>query len=224
MSYKPGKSRESADALRESTAGSRELETLSAMLDNEAEDLEVRRLLQRLEADPALGAAWERMNLVQSLLHNEDIRVELSPDRGFDRLAAGVSAALHSEPSPGAVASSTAGWSRSLARMAIAASVALAVFIGMQMGIQQTTSPVAPALVSDEQADSPAAPTSAASGTAVAATDPVQPVVRQVDPEARQRLEEYIRSASIVRQEPRQLEQLEESPLYRLVNEIQNSQ
>ena len=44
---------------------------------------------------------------------------------------------------------------------------------------------------------------------------------RQVNPEARQRLEEYIRSASITRDQPTPIEQLEDSPLYRLVNEIQ---
>ncbi len=46
-------------------------ELLSAFLDNELTEHEVRRLLQALSADPELRAAWERYHLAQQALRNE---------------------------------------------------------------------------------------------------------------------------------------------------------
>ena len=44
-------------------------ETISALLDNEADDLELRRFLKSCEQDPNLLETWERYSLVQSALN-----------------------------------------------------------------------------------------------------------------------------------------------------------
>ena len=41
-------------------------ESISALLDNEADDLELRRFLKACEQDPELLETWERFSLVQS--------------------------------------------------------------------------------------------------------------------------------------------------------------
>ena len=45
-------------------------ETISALLDNEADDLELRRFLKSCEQDLTLLESWERYSLVQSVLHD----------------------------------------------------------------------------------------------------------------------------------------------------------
>ena len=47
-----------------------EKETLSALLDNEADDLELRRLLKSIDSNPELAETWERYCLEQSLMHD----------------------------------------------------------------------------------------------------------------------------------------------------------
>lgn len=216
---------------------SQDLETLSAMLDSEASELELRRVLKAIVEDPDIAGTWERMSLVQAVLHDDnlkDYKRLLTVGGSFSR---SVAQAIANEPvptasgsaAPDSIDASPARWTRPLAKMAVAAAVALAFFLGMQTTINSPTSDVA-APVAQRQAGQQE-PASAPGNSAPAllagagANDTAQPViVREVDPQARQRLEEYIQSVSITREEPQQLEQLEDSPLYRLVNEIQGSQ
>ncbi|MCB1671399.1 MAG: RseA family anti-sigma factor [Gammaproteobacteria bacterium] len=200
---------------------SRDFETLSAMLDNEADELELRRVAKGVGNDRELAAAWERMNLVQALLHDENLSVNHSLTAPGLRLADAVTEAIADEPVP---ASAARQWRQPLAKMAIAASVAVAFFLGMQFSINDPTGApgAVPVATGSDQAAQPLVrePDVSPAGIATLADNDL----RQVDPEARLRLEEYIRSASITREEPPRLEQLEDSPLYRLVNEIQPSQ
>ena len=46
-------------------------EKLSALVDNELDDLEERRVMAALEKDPDLRRTWERYHLVRSALHHE---------------------------------------------------------------------------------------------------------------------------------------------------------
>ena len=46
-------------------------ESLSALMDNEADELEVRRVLQAAEQDPALRSTWSRYQVARAVMHKE---------------------------------------------------------------------------------------------------------------------------------------------------------
>ena len=95
-------------------------ESLSAVMDNEADELELRRVLAG--DNPELRATWSRYQLARAV-HKELIEPRLD-------IAAAVSAALADEAAP--VRSSATGW-RSLGRLAVAASVTVAVLAGVRL-------------------------------------------------------------------------------------------
>lgn len=106
------------------------VQSLSALMDGEARDLELRRVLRHLEsaghegADTrsadALRATWHRLHLARHALHGEETFANVS-------LLAGVRAAIDADPAqrPGA----TRGWLRAAGRCAVAASVAALVLV-----------------------------------------------------------------------------------------------
>ena len=49
-------------------------ESLSALMDNEADDLEVRRVLQATAQDSALRGTWGRYQMARSVLHRFNCR------------------------------------------------------------------------------------------------------------------------------------------------------
>jgi len=49
-------------------------EALSASIDGEAEELELRRVLNAMEKDPELQAKWERLHLIGSVVRGESTR------------------------------------------------------------------------------------------------------------------------------------------------------
>lgn len=198
-------------------------ESLSALIDNETDELELRRLLKAVEQDAELLNVWERMNLVQAVLHDDNVKNYKGLKLTGGDFAAKVAEVIAQEPGPSQNVIKNINWTQSLAKFGIAASVALAFFLGMQTttnhsGLSGQTVPalagqVAPLVPQEQnQADND-------TGVLLAET-----TVSEVDPLARQRLEDYIKSVSITPEEPVQLEPLQNSPLYRLVNEIQNSQ
>ncbi|UTW11801.1 MucB/RseB C-terminal domain-containing protein [Marinobacterium rhizophilum] len=110
-------------------------DTLSALVDGEASELEARRLLSRLGEQPALGEKWRRYHLTRSALRGER-------DTAIVDISAGVMAQITStvvEPAPLAdvqeAPSRRAGagsyW-KPLISMATAASVTAAVILGVQ--------------------------------------------------------------------------------------------
>ena len=193
-------------------------ETLSAMLDDEAGELELRRLSQLLKkpgGQPELERAWRDYSLAQAVLHRERV-APLSEDfhlRVADRLRE------EAAPVPGLFGGPSA---REFAgKFAIAASVALAVFIGLRAGLDQGLNQGA---ATPEIAGDVAGPTAADSLGA----EPL-PVVEvadvpttPVDPEARQRLLEYIESMRFDPAQPPRMEHIEDSPLFHLVNDLQD--
>jgi len=207
---------------------SQNFEALSAMLDNEADELELRRIVKEAGQDPELAAAWERMSLVQAVLHDENLARNAGIEPRGNRLSEAVQAAIAAETPVAGRLPGVGQWGAAVAKLSIAASVALAFFLGMQVSLNdQPLAPVAPAVVQQQSDASPVTTVQelpAVPVPALAETASTEQLQRQVDPAARLRLEEYIRSASITREEPPGLEQLEDSPLYRLVNEIQRSQ
>ena len=50
------------------TSSEHDLAALSALMDDEASELELRRVLGSLNSDPALRARWRRQQLVRDLM------------------------------------------------------------------------------------------------------------------------------------------------------------
>lgn len=65
-------------------------ETLSAVMDNEADELELRRVLAACGEDAELRSTWSRYQLARSVMHREPTLPKLD-------IAAAVSAALADE-------------------------------------------------------------------------------------------------------------------------------
>ncbi|WFM72693.1 sigma-E factor negative regulatory protein [Halomonas sp. CKK8] len=102
-------------------------ESLSALMDNEGDELELRRVLMSLDDSPDAAETWRRYHLMRSLMRREP-EVDVATD-----LSAGIMARLRDEPLPRVDAGEAAGRPVSLARGAgIAAAVSLMVISGVQ--------------------------------------------------------------------------------------------
>ncbi|MFQ3787009.1 sigma-E factor negative regulatory protein [Halomonas sp. A29] len=130
-------------------------ESLSALMDSEGDDLELRRVLKSLEDEPDAAEAWRRYHLMRSLMrrdHDIDVRTDLS---------AGIMARLEAEPAPVVEEPSIAARrSYPFARSAgIAAAVSLMVITGVQFyqGSDFTATTGGDAQLADSEARSAAA-------------------------------------------------------------------
>ncbi|MNF99153.1 Sigma factor AlgU negative regulatory protein [compost metagenome] len=90
-------------------------------MDNEADELELRRVLAASE-EPALRATWSRYQIARAVMHKELLEPRLD-------IAAAISAALADEALP---AKAARGPWRGLGRLAVAASVTVAVLAGVR--------------------------------------------------------------------------------------------
>ncbi|MEX1196962.1 MAG: sigma-E factor negative regulatory protein [Pseudohongiellaceae bacterium] len=154
--------------------------TLSAMLDGEASAFEVRRVLDQVEERPGLADQWARYSLGRSVLEGEPFV------RAPDDFSARVMEAVHRDAVPlhtsgvhGQEAASGPGrrWIEPVGRLAVAASVAVAVFLGMELSLQGEVT--RPGMMAD-------------SGQGEG-----QAVNVQIDADAQQRLNDYIQSVAI---------------------------
>lgn len=104
-------------------------ESLSALVDNQASELELMRILKASEQDPELSATWGRYQLAGSVLRGE--QVAIAPGD----FAARLSAAIADEEAYSApvVRKTQQGWLYNLGRVALVASVAG----GMVLGVNQ---------------------------------------------------------------------------------------
>lgn len=102
----------------------RERELLSALMDGETSELELRQALKAAGDDPSLAAAWSRWHVAQSVLRGENVR----PVR-ID-LRAAVAAAIDGEAAP--ARAPARAWLRPLAGVAVAAGVAMVTVFGWQ--------------------------------------------------------------------------------------------
>tara|TARA_R110000822_G_scaffold2089_15_gene10073 strand:- start:1302 stop:1922 length:621 start_codon:yes stop_codon:yes gene_type:complete len=116
-------------------------ESISALMDNEADELEIRRVLQASESDPALRSTWDRYQMARSIMHKEPWQPKVD-------LSAGISALIADEAVPVAVESKSPRVWRNLSRLAVAASVTLAVLVGVNM-FNQDGSPAESGMVAD---------------------------------------------------------------------------
>jgi len=164
-------------------------EALSALMDGELSEFELRRLLTRISQVPELLETWERYNLARAVFEPEPLNLHAFSERNNPRVSNSlldrIMVAVEQEPLPDSKArelhasnkSPIKSWHSSVARLAIAASVALAVFVGMQSLMTS---------ISNQ-------PEIAEAGS----TTEHQNVQLAVDEEAQQRLNDYIRSVSI---------------------------
>lgn len=99
-------------------------ESLSAVMDNQADELELRRVLGASD-DPALRATWSRYQVARAVMHKELLEPRLD-------IAAAVSAALADDAAPVAPQAQRGPW-RTVGRLAVAASVTVAVLAGVRL-------------------------------------------------------------------------------------------
>ncbi|MDO8909059.1 MAG: sigma-E factor negative regulatory protein [Pseudohongiella sp.] len=163
-------------------------EALSALMDGELSEFELRRLLARISDEPELLATWERYNLVRAVYQPEPLSLQVPVASGMSSLSERIMAAIEAEPAIARESDtgttrkvSGSAWASQVAKFAVAASVALAVFVGMQSILDVTD---APSVASRNPAES-VAPTGNGN------------VQLAVDEDAQRRLNEYIRSVSI---------------------------
>lgn len=116
-------------------------ESLSALMDNEADELEVRRVLQASENDSATRSTWSRYQLARAIMHKEPWQPEVD-------LSAGIAAIIANEPAPVVEERKSPRLWQNLSRVAVAASVTLAVLVGVNV-FNQDGSSADPAMVAD---------------------------------------------------------------------------
>ncbi len=143
-------------------------ESLSALVDNEVSELELQRLLKALDVDPELKTTWSRYQISSAGLKGK-LPIMASSD-----FAARVSAAIDAEETyspvaaamPDAVSGNVVAmpmrWWQQIGRVAVAASVAGALVVGVQQ--YQAVAPQS----SDIAANTPAATPAVAPETKVA--------------------------------------------------------
>lgn len=105
--------------------GNRERELLSALMDGEASEHELRQALKAVGDDPALAGTWARWHVAQSTLRGETL-----PPARID-LRAAVAAAIAAESAP--VRAPLRPWLKPVASMAVAAGVAALTVVGWQV-------------------------------------------------------------------------------------------
>lgn len=127
------------DTQPSSRSGELLREGLSALMDGEAGELELQRILKECGQDDALRDTWRRYHLASALLRQQAVEQACRAD-----MAERVAGALVADGSS-TVARPRSGWWPDLARMAVAASVAGAVVVGMQWQQRQSAAVVASA-------------------------------------------------------------------------------
>lgn len=187
--------------------------TLSALLDGEASAFEVRRILDQVDERPELADKWASYSLGRSVLEGEPFR--RAPDDFSARVMAAVSdagdeiAPLRAGGVHGRQEAAGQGrrWVEPVGRLAVAASVAVAVFLGMELSLQGDTAQ--PAMM------------------ATNGQDGQQPADVRIDADAQQRLNDYIQSVAIsgnnnrsgVDESIAELESLRQTPQLRPVSD-----
>lgn len=105
-------------------------ESLSALMDNEGDELELRRLLKTLDSAPDAAEAWRRYHLMRSLMRREP-DLDVSTD-----LSAGIMARLQEEEAPVAEPVAPAAAPRRTLPFARSAGIAAAVSLMVITGVQ----------------------------------------------------------------------------------------
>lgn len=100
------------------------LESLSALMDGEADEMTVHRTLKDIEANPELKEAWSRFHM-----GSDAIKGTLTDFRHLD-ISAAVNASIKEESFEGGESGNRRGWLKAVGGLSIAASVTFAVVLG----------------------------------------------------------------------------------------------
>lgn len=172
-------------------------QSLSALIDNEADELELRRILNASD-DAELRGRWSRYHIARAAMHNEQFSVQ-------EDLSASIMAAINNEPvlatksadQPVITKQPTKGrgipW---LGRVAVAASVTLAVLGGVRFYNQDALQQEAMVAQSEQRlpAMTPAqSPMVLASYSAQGEETPIAQAVSEQDAWYERRLPNYLR-------------------------------
>jgi sigma-E factor negative regulatory protein RseA len=169
-------------------------ESVSALVDGEADELELRRVLASA-GEQEVRAAWRDYHVQRDSLAGGDMRFA-----GFD-ISQRVQAAIAAEPQPAAAVAATQRWWRPVASVAVAASVAAVVAVGMRsldptQPLGGTQVAQAPAAAPSTNRVYPAQAGPALGNVAVSARlsdlPAAQPVSLDPDALAQQRLQQYL--------------------------------
>ncbi len=147
-------------------------ESLSAVMDGEADEFEIRRVLNEAADDPELRGVWERYHLVRSVMRGEGRSLRVGEaalsarfwsevDAADAALVDGSDGLIDESPRPSR--SRMAAWGQRVAGVAVAAGVAAAVIVGFrvddgdavqtpQVAVVQQVPPAAMALFDEELA------------------------------------------------------------------------
>ena len=177
-------------------------ESLSELLDNEADDFTVRRLLKLYDENTEIAETWERYNLVQAVMHDNASLVKGS-------LIKRVREQVNTEDQWSALTFSN--WRHAGLKIVIAASVAIV----SVLFVQQNFDPINSEIILVDQGRVP----SLSSENIPAPVSGRSELV--IDAKAQELLKEYISRIEIDEDKPPRSEHIQDSPLFRLVNEIQ---
>lgn len=188
-------------------------ESISALLDNEADDLELRRFLKACEKDPSLLETWERFSLVQSALHESALPVNSS-------LSQSIAAQIEQEAPLVQLPAATAPTSfrDSLSKIAIAASVAAVFLVTVQINLDNGSGGSAVPTLAAQPVELIEVPATETPAPAVLLAESTGAADAEVDTRY---LRQFIDGLTLDEKEPVLNEQIQDSPLYRLVNEYQ---
>jgi len=187
-------------------------ESLSALMDNESDELELRRLLKELPGHPEIAQTWSRYHLARSVLHKEEVR-PVSAAATLSIMAAIAQEQPYAGAGSAAKSSVRGAWAQTIGRVAIAASVAIAGFVGLQSALNQG---IPETSIADQQSPQ----------ERVQAVEPSEVALGTgFDADAQQRLNDYIRGVSIQYREDGTaipaFNILQDSQLIRQVNQIE---
>ena len=194
-------------------------EALSALLDGEASEFELRRVLSSESSE--FTAKWARLNASQAVIHgegselyklSEGFAVRVAEEiANLDELSDEQPSDLEKPQQTGLGGVLAAPWTRGITKLAVAASVAVAFAVALQTSLPGKEAPALMVVESTESSSGDARVGMLAEASAPARTE--------VDAEAQQRLRDYIASMSFSSDEPVRIEHIQDSPLYRLVSE-----
>ena len=180
-------------------------EILSALLDGEATDFELRRLVADVQKSKELAEKWRRYSLVQDIIHSRDVIPSLSlSDRIKDYI----------EKNP-QKSRRDSRWMSGVAKLAISASVAFAIVFSMPYFFpvfEETQSVVLNSSSKIEENNN------------ISYLELYSESEHRIDPAAKKRLDDYISRINFnggvtENNGPLPIEALRDSPLYRLVND-----
>lgn len=108
-------------------------EALSAVIDGEADEFELRRVLDEIGKDAALAASWERYHLIGAVLRRERVsrsvgmRERVWAEVGLEEVAEVASTPIPASEAPAAAAPRLRRWTPA----ALAATVVIAAVVGL---------------------------------------------------------------------------------------------